>query len=215
MGNAGKLRPLANGHGGIVRSSMEFTDMLRKRRMTRSFQHREVDPELVERILAAGLRGPTAGHTQGVDLLVLEGPAQTGRYWDAALPDGAAGAGFRWPGLLAAPLLVVVLSSEAAYRRRYAEPDKAAGAGIEVPWWHVDAAFAALLLQLAAVDAGLGTLFFAAHQVREIRLTFGVPEEWAPVGTVAIGHPAPDRPSSSVVTRRRRPATEAVHRGAG
>ena len=214
MGNAGKLRPLANGHGGIVRSRMEFTDMLRKRRMTRSFEHRELDPELVERILAAGLRGPTAGYTQGVDLLVLEGPAQTGRYWDAALPDGEARVGFPWPGLLAAPLLVVVLSSEADYRRRYAEADKAAGGGLDVPWWHVDAAFAALFLQLAAVDAGLGALFFAAHRVPALRLTFGVPEDWTPVGTVAVGHAAPDRPSSSVATRRRRPAAEAIHRGA-
>ena len=212
MGKSGELRPLADGHGGIVRFSMEFIDMLRKRRMTRSFEDRAVDAELVERILAAGLRGPTAGHTQGVDLLVLEGPAQTRRYWDAALP-GDARAAFAWPRLLAAPLLVVVLSSEAAYRRRYAEPDKAAGAGLDVPWWHVDAAFAALLLQLAASDAGLGALFFATHRVPAIRLTFGVPDEWTPVGTVAIGHPAPDRPSSSVVTRRRRPPTEAIHRG--
>jgi nitroreductase len=192
---------------------MEFIDMLRKRRMTRNFEDRDVDPALVERILSAGLRGPTAGHTQGVDLLVLEGPAQTGRYWDAALPAGEPRDRFPWPGLLMAPLLVVVLSSEAAYRRRYAEPDKAAGARFEVPWWHVDAAFAALLLQLAATDAGLGALFFATHQVPAVRLAFGVPDEWAPVGTVAIGHPAPDRPSSSVATRRRRPPAEAVHRG--
>ena len=212
MGEAGNLRPLADGHGGIVRFSMEFIDMLRKRRMTRSFEDRPVDPRLVERILGAGLRGPTAGHTQGVDLLVLDGPGQTGRYWDAALPAGDR-AGFPWPGLLAAPLLVVVLSSEAAYRRRYEEPDKAAGA-VDIPWWHVDAAFAALLLQLAAVDAGLGALFFATHHVPALRRTFGVPDRWAPVGTVAIGHPAPDRPSSSVATRRRRPPAEAIHRGA-
>jgi nitroreductase len=190
---------------------MEFIDMLRKRQMTRSFEDRNVDAALVERILAAGLRGPSAGHTQGVDLLVLQGPAQTGRYWDSALP-GASRERFPWPGLLAAPLLVVVLSSEGAYRRRYAEPDKAASS-LDVPWWHVDAAFAALLLQLAAIDAGLGALFFATHHAPAIRQTFGVPDEWAPVGTVALGHSAPDRPSSSVATRRRRPAAEAIHRG--
>ena len=187
--------------------------MLRKRRMVRSFEARPLDPEVVEGILHAGLRGPTAGHSQAVDLLVLAGPAQTARYWDAALPAGPLRAGFPWPGLLAAPLLVVVVSSEAAYRRRYAEPDKAAGS-LEVPWWHVDAAFAALLLQLAAIDAGLGALFFAAHRVPALRAAFAIPDQWAPVGTVAIGHPAPaDRPSSSVATRRRRPAAEALHRG--
>lgn len=181
--------------------------------MTRSFQARPLSPAVVDGIVAAGLRGPSAGHTQGVDLLVLEGAAGTGRYWDAALPAADRGS-FPWPGLLLAPLLVVVLSSEDAYRRRYSEPDKPAGAlALEVPWWHVDAAFAALLLQLAAVDAGLGALFFATHRVPAVRRAFAIPEDYAPAGTVAVGHPAPDRPSSSVVTRRRRPPAEAIHRG--
>lgn len=207
----GKLRPLADGHGGIVRSPMEFSGILRNRRMIRSFQERELDPAVVDRIVSAGLRGPTAGHTQAVDLLVLAGAEETGRYWDAALPIASRDA-FPWPGLLRAPLLIVVLSCEQAYRRRYTEADKA-GASFDVPWWHVDAAFAALLLQLAATDAGLGSLFFAAHNVPALRQSFTIPEEWSPVGTVAAGHPAPDRPSSSVAARRRRPATEAVHRG--
>ena len=179
--------------------------------MVRSFEERALDPAVVDRIIDAGRRGPTAGHTQAVDLLVLEGPDETGRYWDAALPP-ASRESFPWPGLLRAPLLVVVLSSEDAYRRRYAEPDKGAGA-FDVPWWHVDAAFAALLVQLAAIDVGLGALFFAAHHVPALRQAFGVPDAWSPVGTVAVGHPASDRPSSSVITRRRRPAAEAIHRG--
>ena len=179
--------------------------------MVRSFEERALDPAVVDRIVDAGRRGPTAGHTQAVDLLVLEGPDETGRYWDAALPP-ASRESLPWPGLLRAPLLVVVLSSEDAYRRRYAEPDKGAGA-FDVPWWHVDAAFAALLVQLAAIDVGLGALFFAAHHVPALRQAFGVPDAWSPVGTVAVGHPASDRPSSSVITRRRRPAAEAIHRG--
>ena len=181
--------------------------------MVRSFEARALDPAVVDGVVEAGLRGPSAGHTQAVDLLVLEGPEETERYWDAALPLSGRDS-FPWPGLLHAPLLVVVLSSEDAYRRRYAEADKGAGA-FDVPWWQVDAAFAALLLQLAAIDAGLGALFFAAHHVPVLRQAFGIPPDWSPVGTVAAGHPAPDRPSSSVLTRRRRPAAEAVHRGRG
>jgi nitroreductase len=180
--------------------------------MTRSFDGRAVAPDVVVGILAAGLRAPSAGFTQAVDLLVLEGPAATGRYWDAALPAGPERDGFPWPGLLAAPLLVVVLSSEEAYRRRYAEPDKE-GAEFDVPWWHVDAAFSALLLQLAAVDAGLGALFFRTHAVPALRRAFAVPDTFSPVGTVAIGHPAPDRPSTSVTARPHRQMADAVHRG--
>lgn len=185
--------------------------MLRKRRMVRSFDDRPLDPSQVDQVLAAGLRGPSAGYTQGVELLVLQEPADTGRYWDAALPVDRRVA-FPWPGLLVAPVLVVVLSSEAAYRRRYDESDKGGGEALAVPWWHVDAAFAALLLQLAAVDAGLGALFFSAHGVPALRTTFGIPEAFAPVGTVAIGHPAPDRPSSSVDGRLRRDPAGMIHR---
>ena len=179
--------------------------------MVRSFEDRPLDGPVVDRILAAGRRGPSAGFTQGVDLLVLAGQAETGRYWDATLPASDRPA-FPWPGLLRVPLLVVVLSSEEVYRRRYAEADKG-GAEFEVPWWHVDGAFAALLLQLAAVDAGLGALFFQSHRAPSLRRAFGIPASVAPVGTVAIGHPAPDRPSSSVTSRRRRGADEVVHRG--
>jgi nitroreductase len=190
---------------------MEFAEMLRKRRMVRSFDDRPVEPAALDRILAAPLRAPSAGFTQGVDLVVLEGPEQTARYWDAALPQPKR-ANFPWPGLLRAPVLVVVASSEGAYRCRYAEPDKA-GDGFDVPWWHVDAAFVALLLQLAAVDVGLGALFFRAHRPHALRVAFGIPGAYAPVGTVAIGHPRPDRPSSSLRTRSRRSADDVVHRG--
>jgi nitroreductase len=190
---------------------MEYTELLRKRRMVRSFTDRPLASAVLDRVVAAGLRGPSAGFTQAVDLLVLHGPEETGRYWDAALPEPAR-PGFPWPGLLRAPLLVVVLSSEDAYRRRYAEADKGQ-AGFDVPWWHVDAAFAALLVQLAAADEGLGACFFRTHGVAALRRAFGVPGAYAPVGTVAAGHPAPDRPSSSVARRARRPPAEAVHRG--
>jgi len=180
--------------------------------MVRSFDGRPLPPGVVDRILAAGLRAPSAGFTQGVDLVVLQGPDQTARYWDATLPP-AERDGFPWPGLLRAPLLVLVVASEDAYRRRYAEADKRATGGLEVPWWHVDGAFAALLLQLAAVDAGLGALFFRAHHPLALAEALGIPGDHVPVGTVAVGHPAPDRPSSSVTGRPRRRPEEVVHRG--
>ena len=181
--------------------------------MVRSFESRPLDRPTLERIVAAGLRAPSAGFTQGIDLLVLDTPERTSRYWDVAL-DGVDRRHFPWPGLLHAPLLVVVVSSEEAYRRRYCEPDKGGDdPAFEVPWWHVDAAFAALLLQLAAVDAGLGSLFFKAHGGAGLRRAFGIPDACAPVGTVAVGHAAPDRPSSSVMTRRRRAPEDVLHRG--
>ncbi|MFN2606468.1 MAG: nitroreductase family protein [Acidimicrobiales bacterium] len=195
---------------------MDFSDVVRRRRMVRNFDDRPLSTTDVDRLLAAAAQGPSAGFTQGVDLLALEGPEETARFLAASGGDGERSRA-AWPGVARAPLMVVVLSSEAAYRDRYAEADKArsalaGGRPWPVPYWHVDAAFAAMLLLLAAVDLGLGALFFAVADADGLRAEFGVPPEWAPVGAVAVGHPATDRPSGSL-SRGRRPLDEVVHRG--
>lgn len=190
----------------------DFQDVVRRRRMVRNFTAEPVADEVVDRLVANALRGPSAGFTQGVELLVLNGPQETGRFWDVSLPPPER-EGFAWPGLLRAPLLVVPWSSPQAYHDRYARADKAsAPKDWEVPYWHVDAAFAALLALLSAVDEGLGALFFRVFRPGAVRAAFGVPAGFEPVGAVAVGHPAPDRPSSSA-GRGRRPAAEVVHRG--
>ncbi len=190
--------------------------MVRRRRMVRNFDDRPLDGDVVEHILANGTRAPSAGFTQGWAFLVLEGPEETGRFWGASAPPDGNLARTRWPGVLRAPLLVVVLVDEAAYRRRYSEPDKAASGLADRPWpvpyWHVDAGFAALLMLLTAVDAGLGALFFGVSDHNGLRAEFGVPSEWTPVGALAIGHPLPDEPSPSL-DRGRKPLADVVHRG--
>ena len=42
-------------------------------------------------------RAPAAGNSDGTDLVVLEGPEQTRRYWDITLPAGSARERFGWP----------------------------------------------------------------------------------------------------------------------
>jgi nitroreductase len=180
--------------------------------MVRNFEDRPLAPDVVERLLANARRGPSAGFTQGFELLVLEGREQTGGYWDVSLPPDER-AGFGWPGLLRAPLIIVAFADEQAYRDRYAEPDKAArGATFEVPWWLVDTAFASLLVLLSAVDAGLGALFFGVFKPDAVRAAFGVPERYTPLGAIAIGYPAPDEASPSL-RRGRRPLADVIHRG--
>ncbi len=193
---------------------MEFQDVVRRRRMVRNFDDRPLPPTLVERLLDNARRAPSAGYTQGVELLVLEGAEQTRAYWDVSLPDERRH-GFRWEGILRAPLLIVVFSSRQAYVDRYAEPDKGVPAAEQrwlVPFWHVDAAFAAMLVLLTAVDTGLGALFFSVFQPDAVRQAFGVPDGYDAVGAVAVGYPLPDEPSPSLA-RGRRAAGEVVHRG--
>ncbi|HEX2850471.1 MAG TPA: nitroreductase family protein [Acidimicrobiales bacterium] len=196
---------------------MEFQDVVRRRRMVRSFEDRPLDPGVVDRILANAQRAPSAGFSQGWAFLVLEGREETERFW-AATFDGGDRASFRWQGLFDAPLIVVPLSHKQVYLDRYAAPDKGwtdrSEAHWPVPYWDIDTGFAALLMLLTAVDAGLGALFFGIFPERmaSFRAAFGVPDELTPIGALVIGHPAPDEPSPSL-QRGRRSADDVVHRG--
>ncbi len=199
---------------------MELAEVIRRRRMVRAFDGRPVPADVLDRVLRAGLRGPSAGFSQGLDLLVLEGPEQTARYWDVTFPDPERRARFRWQGLFDAPVLVLPVPDKQAYLDRYREPDKAR-TGLDdearwpVPYWDVDAGMAVMLMLLAAVDEGLGALFFGifAHEA-ELLARLGVPAGRRPIGTIALGWPAEagDAPAASA-GRPRRPFDDAVHRG--
>ncbi len=177
-----------------------------------------VAPDVVDALLDAARRAPSAGHSQGVRFLVLDTPPSVTRYWDLTLPAPRR-AGFAWPGLLVAPVLVVVLVDPDAYVARYAEPDKAStglGTGPDawsVPYWWVDGGAVVQNLLLAVVDAGLGACFFGLFDHEEVLLrAHEVPAGWRAVGTVALGHPSPDRPGRSS-SRPRPSVADIVRRG--
>ncbi|MDQ1506668.1 MAG: hypothetical protein QOD57_4395 [Actinomycetota bacterium] len=195
---------------------MELGEAIRRRRMVRNFEDRPVPAEALERILDHARRAPSAGHTQGLTFLVLEGPEQVGRFWDCTFPAERRAA-FRWPGLFRAPVVILPCASRDAYRDRYAEPDKGWADRDEarwpVPYWDIDCGFATMALLLTVVDEGLGALFFGIFDgLPALRGEFGIPDEWHPIGAVAVGWPAPDEPSPSL-RRGRRPATEVIRRG--
>jgi nitroreductase len=197
----------------------DLSDLLARRRMCRSFRAEPLSQDRMDRVLAAATRAPSAGNSDGLDLLVLSGPDETSRYWDVTLPAERR-AGFRWPGLLRAPLLVIPIADPTAYVDRYREPDKAGtglGAGPaawSVPYWTVDASFAAMLIQLAALDEGLGVLFFGLFDhAPALMAALGVPEGRQPIGALAIGVPdGADAPGRSA-RRPRRDLDAIVHRG--
>jgi nitroreductase len=199
--------------------TVDFETAVRRRRMVRRFTDEPVDPDLLDRLLDLSRRAPSAGNSQGVAFVVLSGPDETARYWDTTLP-AARRPGFRFPGLIAAPVLVVVLTRPDSYVERYGEADKArTGLGEHedrwtVPYWWVDAGAAVEHLLLGAVSAGLGACFFGVFDHEPaVRAALAVPPGWRTVGTVAIGHPADaDEPGASV-GRPRRALDEVVHRG--
>jgi nitroreductase len=198
-------------------AGMEFRDVVRSRRMVRAYDpDLPVPAEVVDRLLQHAVRAPSAGFSQGWDFLVLSGPEDRRRFWEAtADPDREPDSWLR--GLMTAPLLVVCLSHKDAYLDRYAAPDKGwtdrDEARWPVPYWDVDTGMAAMLMLLTAVDEGLGACFFGVPPERHsaFRSAFDVPASRRPVGVVSVGYPAPDRRSPSLRRGRRQPADVAHH----
>ncbi len=176
---------------------MEFSEVLRRRRSVRRFDPElTVEAEALDRILAAALRAPTAGHTQGVTLLALDGPDEVACYWRVTAGEPSE-ADDRWlRGMRTAPVLVTVWTSKAAYLDRYAQPDKGWTDREEsrwtAPYWWVDAGMAAMNVLLAVVDEGLAACFFGVPADRHdaVRSQLGVPDDQLCVGVMAIGHRA-------------------------
>ena len=178
--------------------------------MVRAFTTEPILDDSLARVLAASLAAPSAGNSQAVDFVVVDSPSD---YWALTLEDPAS---FRWQGLLAAPLLVLVVVSPSLYADRYSEADKASsGLGSvdawPVPYWWVDGGMAVEAMLLAAVAEGLGACFFGlfSHE-RAVLDAFGVPADRRAIGTVALGHPLPDEPGRSSSRPKR---TDRVHRG--
>ena len=161
---------------------MEFSEVVRRRRMVRSYTDEPVERATIERMLhhatarterglQPGLGVPRAHRADDVER-VLGGDLRRRLPWG----DSA------WlRGMRTAPAIVVPLSNKQAYLDRYAEPDKAGKGDVRwpVPYWHIDTGMAALLILQTAVDEGLGACFFGipGESIDTFREAFDVPDD--------------------------------------
>jgi nitroreductase len=194
---------------------MEFSEVVRRRRMVRDFADRPLPPEVIERILASALRAPSAGFSQGWAFLALTESIDRARFWPF-VPTRVENS----PDIQRAPLVVVPLAHKNAYLERYAEPDKGwqdrAEARWPAPYWYIDTGMAALLILLSAIDEGLDACFFGIEPefLSPFREEFGVPEEFAPLGGIAVGYRALNLAAQSDrVASRRKSVDQVIHRG--
>jgi FMN reductase [NAD(P)H] len=194
---------------------MEFRDVLKRRRMVRHYDGEPIPRETLERITATVRRAPSGGYSQGQRLLVIDEPSLL-----AQMAEGET----EWaegmePWLGSAPAQILVMTREADYHDRYQKEDKLEdGDEIEwpVPFWHVDAGAALMLILLAAIDEGLaaGVYGIFGDTDARYRKLLDIPDDFTIVAGVTLGRPLPDPAWSKVTSRatqRRRAVDEVVH----
>jgi FMN reductase [NAD(P)H] len=195
-------------------ADVSFYDLLKKRRAVRSYTGERVPRETLERIARAARRGPNAGYSQGLRILVVDDPETIEAFTDSEADERERA----W--FLKAAAHFFVLTREQDYHDRYTQPDKlAVTGGVEVIWpvpfWHVDAGAALMLLWLAALEEGLaaGVYGVPVEEDARVRELLGIPDDLTIVVGVTVGHPAEDPDwgrASSAFSQRRRPHEEVV-----
>lgn len=189
---------------------MEFTEILKRRRMVRHYTGEPVPRESVRRIVQTVRRAPSAGFSQGQRLLVVDDP---GLLKEISPPDEPGAE----PWFGTSTVHIFVLTREQDYHDRYTRDDKLQE-GEEIAWtvpfWHVDAGAALMLVLLAAIDEGLAAgVYGIGDQQQKLRDVLGIPEDVVAVAGVTIGWPLPDPEWSkrtSRTTQRRRELDEFV-----
>jgi nitroreductase len=175
---------------------MDFDDVLRRRKAVRNYLPDPIPRETIERIVARGRKAPSGGFSQGVRLVVITDQRTRRRIAELADEDADyVSRGFE-PWISRAPVHIVLCTREDDYHERYRQPDKLQEDGTEIDWpvpyWHVDAGAAMMLLLLTAVDEGLAAGMFGVLDWGPLKELLGIPGDVAPIAVVTVGKPAPE-----------------------
>lgn len=192
---------------------MDFADVLRRRRAVRNYLADPISKEALERIVARGRKIPSAGHSQGLRIVVVTDSELRASIADLAGEREYVAMGHE-PWISRAPAHIVVAVREDDYHDRYREADKVTGEGSEIDWpvpyWYVDAGAAVMLLWLAVIDEGLAAGIFGIHAWDDLRLLLGMPADVSPVGILTVGTPAPEKAQGSA-KRGWKPLDDVIH----
>jgi FMN reductase [NAD(P)H] len=190
---------------------MNFREILRRRRMVRRYEPDPVPREAIERIVRSVRRGPSAGFSQGLRLVVVTEADRRRRLGEIVGEES-------W--VAGAPVLVVVCVREDDYHDRYRRPDKlAVTGGVEIEWpipfWYFDAGAAAMLILLAAIDEGYAAGLFGVpvEMLPAFRAELELPDDVEITACITIGRAVDDDDASTLssrLSRRRRAQDEIV-----
>lgn len=152
-------------------------ELLRKRRSVRRFTERKVEEDKVELLIEALLRSPSSKGRNPWEFIVVTDPLQLAKL-AAAKPKGGTFVG-------KAPLAIVIC----------ADPEKC-------DVWIEDCSIAAIILQMTALDLGLGSCWSQIRRRHHVdgntasdylRKVLDLPDRYQVSAIIGIGYPAEDK----------------------
>jgi nitroreductase len=167
---------------------MQTWDAITARRNVRAFAGRPIPPADLDRILEAGRRSPSSQNWQPWDFVLVTEPAQLREL--SQVFQGA----YHVAQAAAAIAIVGPVADNPYHRAQF------------------DLGQAAMSMELAAADLGIGSSHAGVADIALARRVLGLPEDRGWVILLSLGYPA-DRPLSPVRNPQRRPFDEVVHRG--
>jgi nitroreductase len=160
---------------------VDFFQVLEDRHSVREFDPGvDVPPKMVERLLMAAIRAPSAGNRQPWHFYVVR---------DQALREGLVKAAGGQEFIAEAPVAIVVCADAEQSAQRYGKR------GREL-YCLQDTAAAVEHILLSAVALGLGSCWIGAFDEKKAADVLKLPERHRPVAILPIGQPA-DNPTTS------------------
>ncbi|MDP3058210.1 MAG: nitroreductase family protein [bacterium] len=146
-------------------------DLLHRRRSIRKYHDEQVSKEHIDAILRAAMAAPSARNKQSWHFIVIEDREMLNKLTEIHL----------YAQMLKEATLCIIVCG-----------DK------ENPFWVQDCSAATQNILLAATGLGLGSVWLGVHpnsqRENEVASLCNIPEAYAPLCLIAIGHPAEDKP---------------------
>jgi len=175
-------------------------ECLLNHRSIRRFKDKPIEPEVLEMLLKAGIRAPSAGNLQSYSLIVVDD-----REKKEELAKACGGQNF------IADAAVNIVSVVDQFRfKKWVELNKGHfhadyAVALFIGFW--DAIIALHNIVVAAESIGLGTCYVGNFLTADIQSLFGTPDYVGPAGLVSIGYP-----DEEPELRPRLPLEAVVHR---
>jgi len=167
---------------------MDFKELVQTRYSVRSYQPKEVENEILIKVLEAGQIAPSAANNQPWHLIVVREPKNHKQFSEI----------YHREWFKEAPIYIIICGDhEQSWKRNEDGKDHC----------DVDAAIAIDHMTLQATELGLGTCWICNFYIEKCREFFKLPDHIEPIAILSLGYPTDQKPAQ----KKRKPLDKIVH----